>query len=216
MAEYSDSGKLTNFFKSIPAHFEPLPAMEQALYCDAYATDLQEKIDFDFNYFTHMPHGLPGKASGLSVELHDSGGRDIRTLIQPALLHRCRLVVAKRVAVFGRLLELEVHVPLAGVVLRVMPRAGEGHDAIMYACAADDIGLALVRSIGVHVHSLDALLALVAPPDCQSPLRPELGVGKLDVVDALRADTAGDVCVFCFVALATLPFDSTVHVALLW
>lgn len=69
MEEYNRSGKMTNFFESVLAHYNALPAMEQALYPDNYAADLKEKIDLDFNYFTHMPHGLPGKAPGSVADL---------------------------------------------------------------------------------------------------------------------------------------------------
>jgi hypothetical protein len=62
MEEYHGTGKLTDFFKSALEHFNELPSAEQSLYPKDYATDLQEKIDLDFNYFTNMPHGLPGKA----------------------------------------------------------------------------------------------------------------------------------------------------------
>jgi len=62
MEEYHRTGKLTNFFKSALDHFGELPASEQALYPPNYAADLQDKVDLDFNYFTHMPNGQPGKA----------------------------------------------------------------------------------------------------------------------------------------------------------
>lgn len=50
---YEDSGKLTQFFKDSLAHFMELPKMEQAVYKENYAGDLQDKIKLDFNYFTH-------------------------------------------------------------------------------------------------------------------------------------------------------------------
>jgi hypothetical protein len=50
MAEYNNTGKLTNFFKSVLDHFNELPAIEQAQYPAEYAADLQSKIDQDFNY----------------------------------------------------------------------------------------------------------------------------------------------------------------------
>jgi hypothetical protein len=62
MDEYHRTGKLTNFFQSALDHFGELPAAEQALYPKNYAADLQDKVDLDFNYFTHMPNGQPGKA----------------------------------------------------------------------------------------------------------------------------------------------------------
>lgn len=54
MAEYNSTGKLTNFFKSVLDHFKELPAIEQAQYPKDYASDLQSKIDLDFNYRTHQ------------------------------------------------------------------------------------------------------------------------------------------------------------------
>ncbi len=57
MAEYNSTGKLTNFFKSVLDHFNELPAIEQAQYPKDYASDLQSKIDLDFNYRTHQAEG---------------------------------------------------------------------------------------------------------------------------------------------------------------
>lgn len=57
MAEYNSTGKLTNFFSSVLDHFKELPAIEQAQYPKDYATDLQSKIDLDFNYRTHRAEG---------------------------------------------------------------------------------------------------------------------------------------------------------------
>ena len=57
MAEYNSTGKLTNFFKSVLDHFKELPAIEQAQYPKDYASDLQSKIDLDFNYRTHQAEG---------------------------------------------------------------------------------------------------------------------------------------------------------------
>lgn len=57
MAEYNSTGKLTNFFKSVLDHFKELPAIEQAQYPKDYASDLQSKIDLDFNYRTHKAEG---------------------------------------------------------------------------------------------------------------------------------------------------------------
>lgn len=80
--EYLSTGKLTNFFKSCLAHFNELPSSEQALYPENYAADLQDKIDRDFNYFTDMPHGLPGKAE-VSLEHLDPGtGFDIAEFLK--------------------------------------------------------------------------------------------------------------------------------------
>lgn len=52
IAEYNDSGKLTEFFKAAMAYFNDLPKIEQAQYPDDYASDLQQKIRDDVNYRT--------------------------------------------------------------------------------------------------------------------------------------------------------------------
>lgn len=57
MAEYNSTGKLTQFFKSVLDHFKELPAIEQVQYPKDYASDLQSKIDLDFNYRTHQAEG---------------------------------------------------------------------------------------------------------------------------------------------------------------
>ena len=57
IAEYNESGKLTNFFSAVLDHFKELPAIEQAQYPKDYASDLQSKIDLDFNYRTHQAEG---------------------------------------------------------------------------------------------------------------------------------------------------------------
>ena len=69
MAEYHATGKLTDFFQSVLAHFDTLPRAEQSLYPADYATDLQKKIDLDFNYFTNTPGGQGGAhaQSGIDV-----------------------------------------------------------------------------------------------------------------------------------------------------
>ena len=59
MDEYKRTGKLTNFFSSLLAHFNGLPAAEQSLYPESYASDLQSKVDLDFNYFTSEAGGRP-------------------------------------------------------------------------------------------------------------------------------------------------------------
>jgi len=55
--QYNRTGKLTKFFNSVLEHFKELPAIEQAQYPKDYASDLQFKIDLDFNYRTHTPEG---------------------------------------------------------------------------------------------------------------------------------------------------------------
>jgi hypothetical protein len=57
MNEYNSTGKLTNFFTSVLDHFKELPAIEQAQYPKDYASDLQTKINLDFNYRTHQAEG---------------------------------------------------------------------------------------------------------------------------------------------------------------
>lgn len=60
MQEYHATGKLTDFFKAALEHFNGLPETEQALYPADYGADLQDKIDLDFNYFTHSAGGQTG------------------------------------------------------------------------------------------------------------------------------------------------------------
>ncbi|WP_312687510.1 hypothetical protein [Kosakonia sp.] len=57
MAEYSRSGKLTDFFSEVLEHYQSLPAIEQAQYPDDYAAKLQQWIDLDYNYFTDTVEG---------------------------------------------------------------------------------------------------------------------------------------------------------------
>ena len=54
VAEYRNSGKLTNFFTSILDHFNKLPAIEQAQYPQEYVSNLQSRINLDFNYRTNQ------------------------------------------------------------------------------------------------------------------------------------------------------------------
>lgn len=70
--EYEDSGKLTEFFKESLAHFMELPKMEQALYKEDYASDLQTKIKLDFNYFNHSA-GDAGPSPGSLATLNIAG-----------------------------------------------------------------------------------------------------------------------------------------------
>lgn len=78
MAEYHATGKLTDFFDSVLDHFNTLPRAEQALYPADYATDLQQKIELDFNYFTNTPGGQGGG--------HAKSGIDVAGLVRwPAM-----------------------------------------------------------------------------------------------------------------------------------
>lgn len=47
MREWNETGKLTEFFKQVRAHFLELPQMEQVLYPANYASDLAGKIGMD-------------------------------------------------------------------------------------------------------------------------------------------------------------------------
>ena len=82
MAEYHASGKLTGFFESVLAHFNTLPRAEQALYPADYATDLQKKIDLDFNYFTNMPGDRAGKAADSTAGAPAPSGIDVAGLVR--------------------------------------------------------------------------------------------------------------------------------------
>ncbi|WP_300759702.1 hypothetical protein [Janthinobacterium sp.] len=69
MHEYDTTGKMTDFFKSVLSHFEGLPKLEQALYPEDYASDLQDKIKLDFNYFNHAAGDggpTPGSLASMS------------------------------------------------------------------------------------------------------------------------------------------------------
>jgi hypothetical protein len=63
--EYNDTGKLTNFFTSVLDHYKGLPAIEQAQYPKDYASDLESKIQMDFNYRTHRAEGKGGNPTSL-------------------------------------------------------------------------------------------------------------------------------------------------------
>lgn len=55
--EMNETGKQTEFFKNVLAHFYELPLTEQVLYPADYAADLDRKIALDFNYLTGRPEG---------------------------------------------------------------------------------------------------------------------------------------------------------------
>ncbi|WP_439865682.1 hypothetical protein ACTAB9_19520 [Pseudomonas syringae] len=56
-AEYSATGKLTDFYTLVLDHYKELPAIEQSQYPSSYETRLQGWIDQDFNYKTHTAEG---------------------------------------------------------------------------------------------------------------------------------------------------------------
>ncbi|KKO62660.1 hypothetical protein VM94_03658 [Janthinobacterium sp. KBS0711] len=66
MREYNTTGKTTNFFKSVLAHFNELPKLEQVLYPENYAGDLEDKIKLDFNYFNHAAGNSPATPGSLA------------------------------------------------------------------------------------------------------------------------------------------------------
>ncbi len=67
MQEYNQSGKLTNFFKDVLAHFQTLPALEQSQYPADYASDLTARITLDFNYFNHTAGDGPPTPGSLAT-----------------------------------------------------------------------------------------------------------------------------------------------------
>lgn len=73
MHEYNTTGKMTKFFSAVLEHFEGLPKLEQATYPENYASDLQAKIDLDFNYFNHSA----GDAGPTPGSLADISGRTL-------------------------------------------------------------------------------------------------------------------------------------------
>lgn len=86
-AEYNSTGKLTDFFSEVLAHFEGLPKIEQAQYPKNYASDLREKIDLDFNYLTGMP-GQKKESNQVSAAKSDvaserSKDADIQAALHP-------------------------------------------------------------------------------------------------------------------------------------
>ncbi len=62
--EYNRTGKITDFFQAVLAHFSELPAEEQAQYPEGYAEDLQQKIALDHNY---RDGGVGGNRLGRDV-----------------------------------------------------------------------------------------------------------------------------------------------------
>lgn len=80
--EYEESGKLTQFFKESLAHFLELPKMEQALYKENYASDLQDKIKLDFNYFTHTSGDGPATPGSLATLNTNGSSSNIADLLK--------------------------------------------------------------------------------------------------------------------------------------
>lgn len=83
MQEYNTTGKMTNFFKSVLAHFNTLPQLEQSQYPANYASDLEDKIKLDFNYFNHAA-GDGGPTPGSLADLlknQDKKGLDLFDLL---------------------------------------------------------------------------------------------------------------------------------------
>jgi len=83
MQEYNTTGKMTNFFKSVLGHFNTLPQLEQSQYPADYASDLEDKIKLDFNYFNHAA-GDGGPTPGSLADLlkkQDKKGLDLFDLL---------------------------------------------------------------------------------------------------------------------------------------
>ena len=74
MQEYNTTGKMTNFFKSVLGHFNTLPQLEQSQYPASYASDLDDKIKLDFNYFNHAA-GDGGPTPGSLADLLKNQGK---------------------------------------------------------------------------------------------------------------------------------------------
>ncbi|WP_249975358.1 hypothetical protein, partial [Vreelandella olivaria] len=55
--EYSQTGKMTEFFKEVLGNYNDLPPIMQAQYPDFYAPRLEHLIEMDFNFMTHRAEG---------------------------------------------------------------------------------------------------------------------------------------------------------------
>ncbi|MGP9663955.1 hypothetical protein ACT3TY_04930 [Halomonas sp. AOP22-C1-8] len=55
--EYSQTGKMTDFFKEVLGNYNNLPPIMQAQYPDFYAPRLEHLIEMDFNFITHRAEG---------------------------------------------------------------------------------------------------------------------------------------------------------------
>ncbi|SDW99921.1 hypothetical protein SAMN05444064_1105 [Pseudomonas syringae] len=69
-AEYSATGKLTDFYTSVLDHYKGLTTIEQSQYPSSYATKLQDWIDLDYNYKTSTAEGNPDAKSLLDKVLN--------------------------------------------------------------------------------------------------------------------------------------------------
>lgn len=69
-AEYTATGKLTDFYTSVLDHYKGLSAIEQSQYPSSYETKLQEWIDLDYNYKTSTAEGNTGAKSLLDKVLN--------------------------------------------------------------------------------------------------------------------------------------------------
>ncbi|MCQ2997858.1 hypothetical protein NLO95_27460 [Pseudomonas syringae] len=85
-AEYSATGKLTDFYTSVLDHYKGLPAIEQSQYPSDYETRLQDWIDQDFNYKTNTAEGSTDAQSILEKVLNLES--DIFTSLHPSSLQR--------------------------------------------------------------------------------------------------------------------------------
>lgn len=56
--EYDSTGRMTNFFKQVQAHYNSLPAIEKAQYPADYAAQVQQHIDADVNYKAQNAKGM--------------------------------------------------------------------------------------------------------------------------------------------------------------
>lgn len=86
MHEYDTTGKMTDFFKSVLAHFNDLPKLEQAQYPEQYASGLEDKIKLDFNYFNHAPGDAaptPGSLASMARQQGVSPAQDLFAMLGP-------------------------------------------------------------------------------------------------------------------------------------
>ena len=84
MQEYNTTGKMTKFFKSVLAHFNTLPQLEQSQYPANYASDLEGKIKLDFNYFNHAA-GNGGPTPGSLADMLKNQDKKALDLFDPLI-----------------------------------------------------------------------------------------------------------------------------------